>query len=715
MTVKKNAVYQFILDRQELESRGIFIPLNVDGSPAFQPVADNLKGMLCATLEERYGVCWEVDKTIILGCAVSNKRSREMLYKLLLITTDLDTLEEWETSTTKVEDVALPNTGYERYAPFVTRKTAPNLFRWGENICSSKIPQRVGFDKYIKRMEQILARKTKNNVILVGDKGVGKTSAVEEFARRMYYGAVPKKLRNSAIIRLDTTKLISGCRYRGDFEERMQIVCESAREGENVILFVDDIHTLLGLGASQGQEIDGMAILLPYLEKGDFSIVGCTSHAKWQHRFDTNDGVSRMFQTIDVLEPDIEQAEIMISNEVTEFEGYHNLVIPATATKLAVELAKRYRTNRCLPDSAIDLLDEACSKASLEQNEEHSNLDTKYLYEIISEELGVPITKLSSTEAQRMQSLETALRKRVIGQDEAVAALAKAIRCSRVGLQDSSKPLGSFIFAGSTGVGKTELCKALAAELFADEKAITRFDMSEYMEGHSVSKLIGAPAGYVGYGEGGLLTDAVSKKPYSILLFDELEKAHPDVLNLLLQILDDGRLTDSMGKTVDFKNTVIIMTTNAGAKRKGEDTKMGFITATDKDRKGEFMKAIKGLFKPEFLNRIDDIIVFNSITDDVLEQITRKLLDEMVSDCKAQNLNIYYDDSVVQWCIDEGADSEYGARPLKHFIDREIRTAISDCVINGVIKARTKYKLSYAGALHVEKVVKTRSKDLATI
>lgn len=567
-------------------------------------------------------------------------------------------------------------------------KKGSALAEWGENLnctCIKEgIPKYNGCDVYVDRMIQTLCRKTKSSPLLVGDKGVGKTTIVKEFIGRVLRGEVPDVMKDIVVYSINMARLVSGAKYRGDFEERLMRCLEEAAQHSEIIIFIDNLHETVGAGSVQEKDgIDGAGILMPYIADGRVSVIGTTTYNAYAHIIEKQGTLSRLFQLVNINEPTTEVACKMLHDFAEVLSKHYNVAIPNTVCDTAVMLAKRYLTNKRLPDSAIDLLDEACAKHICANKKAKLKVET--IYEVISEQLGIPLSKLSESEADKLSRLSEVLSKRVIGQEQAIKSLTTAIKSSRTGLNDMTKPLGSFIFAGSTGVGKTELCKALAAELFNDEDAVVRIDMSEYMESHTVSKLIGAPKGYVGYGEGGYLTDAVAKKPYTIVLFDEIEKAHPQIMNILLQVLDDGRLTDSTGKTVDFKNTLIIMTTNIGAKKKGEDTHLGFVSMTEHDRKADFMSAIKGYYKPEFLNRIDDIIVFNKLEPETVTMITEKLLNELKVMCKSKGYDVSFDASVLEYCMENGFDAENGVRPMQHFINRNIKAELSNAILEGTL------------------------------
>ncbi len=616
----------------------------------------------------------------------------------------------------------------------------------------------IGRKSELGRIAQILTRRTKNNPLLVGDPGVGKTAIIEAFASNIVSGAVPEQLENKRLLALDLTAMLAGTRYRGDFEERIKNVLEEIVSSGDVILFVDEIHTLIGAGSGEGS-LDASNIIKPYLARGEIKLIGATTNSEFKKYLSKDKALERRMQKISVEETtDVETLEILKGLRKI-FEKHYKLRITDSALEQAVYLSKRYITDRFLPDKAIDTLDEACSKSKLglsilpdkilkikneldlvirERNELMKNLDIERLNEInkleldldkkyeaayrrwkranskkeivvddsdieiiISDQTGVPITKLNQSESQKLNNLSKELKKRVIGQDEAVEVLSRAIKRGRLGLADPDKPLGSFLFLGPTGVGKTELSKALAISLFGEEKALIRLDMSEYMEKHSVSKIIGSPPGYVGFEEGGGLSEQVKKKPYSVVLFDEIEKAHPDVFNILLQILDDGHITDSSGVKIDFKNTVIIMTGNVGARTIVSNKQLGFTANNEKKidyatMKKNVMDESKKLFKPEFLNRIDEFVVFKSLDRKDMISIVDITFEELKERVK-QEVGIYVSLTFAakKYLADKGFDEVYGARPVKRAMVNLVQDKLTDLILSGEFKSGDKITIGY--------------------
>lgn len=623
---------------------------------------------------------------------------------------------------------------------------------------SGEIDPVIGRSKEIERVIQILSRRTKNNPVLIGEPGVGKTAVAEGLALKISKGEVPEILKEKRVVALDLTGMIAGAKYRGDFEERIKSVIDEVKNAKNVILFIDELHTIVGAGQAEGSA-DAANILKPSLARGDFQVIGATTIEEYRKYIEKDAALERRFQPVKVGEPTNEEAVEILKGLRDRYEAHHKVKISDEAIEAAVTLSSRYIADRYLPDKAIDLIDESASKVRLqsltyppelksiedtikniekekasavneqdferaaslrdEEKEQQQKLEemkkhwqekssgnsgevtAQDIAKIVSDWTGIPVVQLTQEESQRLLNMEKILHERVVGQDEAVKAVAKAIRRGRVGLKDPKRPVGSFIFLGPTGVGKTELCKALAQAMFGDENAMLRLDMSEYMEKHTVSKLIGSPPGYVGFDEGGQLTEKVRRKPYSVVLFDEIEKAHPDVFNMLLQILEDGRLTDSQGRTVDFKNTVIIMTSNVGARLivdKGQDV-LGFKTADGAERKTEksreeikeaVMGELKKLFRPEFLNRVDDIIVFDKLNAEEIKEIAGKMLDSLKARVKAMNLDIAFSDGAVSEIAKEGFDDTYGARPLRRAIQSKIEDALSEKILEGGIPENSK-------------------------
>ena len=628
----------------------------------------------------------------------------------------------------------------------------PTLLKYGRDLTEEankgKIDPVIGRSDEIQRVIQILCRRTKNNPCLIGEPGVGKTAIVEGLAQKINDGDVPEILENKRVFALDLTGMVAGTKYRGDFEERIKAVINEVTKAKNIILFIDEVHTIIGAGSAEGST-DAANILKPSLARGEFQLIGATTISEYRKNIEKDSALERRFQPVNVAEPSKEDTVLILKGLKDKYEAHHKVKITDEAIEAAVNLSSRYITDRYLPDKAIDLIDEASSRvrlnacaapselkeleekiasteaekeeaigaqeferaASLRDSENNLKAELKNkkdewhnknlhingtvgeedIAEIVSSWTGVPIAQLTEEESARLLRLEEELHKRLIGQNEAVTAVCKAIRRGRVGLKDPKRPIGSFIFLGPTGVGKTELCKALAEAMFGSENMMIRLDMSEYMEKHTVSKLVGSPPGYVGFEEGGQLTEKVRRNPYSVILFDEIEKAHPDVFNMLLQILEDGILTDSQGRRVDFKNTVIIMTSNIGARLITEKKiSFGFGENTDdqnnKNIKELVLGELKNTFRPEFLNRVDDIIVFTKLEKGEIEQIAGKMLKNLA--CRLKNLNIDFtaDESVKSALADKGFDSVYGARPLRRAIQNEIEDPLSERILDGSVK-----------------------------
>ena len=609
----------------------------------------------------------------------------------------------------------------------------------------------IGREEEIERVIQILSRRTKNNPVLIGEPGVGKTAVAEGLALKIVEGKVPEILRDKRIVSLDLTGMVAGAKYRGDFEERIKEAIDEVKKAKNVILFIDELHTIVGAGSAEGST-DAANILKPSLARGDFQVIGATTISEYRKYIEKDAALERRFQPVNVGEPSEEETILILKGLRDRYEAHHKVKISDEAIKAAVELSSRYIADRFLPDKAIDLIDEGASRIRLKsltapnslkeleqkvkdleaekssavneqdferaakirdeqkevskqledekqkwqenQNSATGELNAEDIAQIVSQWTGIPVVQLTEEESERLLKMEDVLHDRVIGQDEAVKAVAKAIRRGRVGLKDPKRPIGSFIFLGPTGVGKTELCKALAQAMFGDENAMIRLDMSEFMEKHTVSKLIGSPPGYVGFDEGSHFTEQVRRKPYSVILFDEIEKAHPDVFNTLLQILDDGRLTDSQGRTVDFKNTVIIMTSNVGARLiTDKQASLGF--TEDKEKESENIKDIvmgelKNTFRPEFLNRIDDIIVFNKLTQDEIKEIAAKMLDNLKERLKALEIEVDFTDNAITEISNAGYDENYGARPLRRAITSKIEDELSEKILDGSVSKNNK-------------------------
>lgn len=603
----------------------------------------------------------------------------------------------------------------------------------------------IGREKEIERVLQILSRRMKNNPCMVGEPGVGKTAVAEGIAYLIAAGDVPDTVRDKRLLSLDLSSMVAGSKYRGEFEERIKKVIAEVKNAGNVILFVDELHTIIGAGGAEGA-IDASNILKPSLSRGEIQMIGATTRAEYRKYIEKDAALERRFQPVYVEEPTNEETVEILKGLRPAYEEHHHVEISDQALETAVSLSVRYISDHFLPDKAIDLMDEACSRKRLgfgkkakktlpleleiqalsddlenlleaggideaaellkkqrkleakldkmKQNKNAKNVvvDAEDIADVVSVWTKIPVNKLTEQESKRLERLEEELHKRVVGQNEAVDAVAKAIKRSRVGLKDPKRPVGSFLFLGPTGVGKTELSKALAEAVFGSEDALIRVDMSEYMEKHSVSKLIGSPPGYVGFEEGGQLSEKVRSNPYSVILFDEIEKAHSDVFNILLQVLDDGHITDSQGRKVDFKNTIIIMTSNTGAQRIIDPKKLGFVTASNADTEHEDMKKnvmdeVKQNFKPEFLNRIDDIIVFRALTEDDVRNISNLLLKELKQRVASQmEIQLKFGDAVKKLIFEKGYDKKYGARPLKRAIQTNIEDELAEAVLKGEIK-----------------------------
>ncbi len=610
-----------------------------------------------------------------------------------------------------------------------------------------KLDPVIGREEEIQRVVEILCRKTKNNPVLIGEAGVGKTAVVEGLAQAIVAGDVPEVLKDKVVYALEIGGLMAGTKYRGSMEEKLKDAIETIIASKNIIVFIDEIHTLAQAGSEKG-ETSPADMLKPYLARGELQTIGATTTDEYRKFIEKDKALERRFQPIMVNPPSVEQTIQILKGLRDSYEAFHKITITDEAIEAAAVLSDRYISDRSLPDKAIDLIDEASSKAkvnftlkpqevrqledkikSLSANRDEASLQRNYekaaklqseiinlenelkkkedkldvkkeksnknsiganeIAAVVSKWTGIPVTKITESEKDRLIHLEDILHKRVVGQNQAVEAVAKAIRRSRVGLQDSKRPIGSFLFMGQTGVGKTELCKAIAEAMFDDENNIVRIDMSEYMEPHSVSKLIGSPPGYVGYDEGGQLTEQVRRHPYSVVLFDEIEKAHPDIFNALLQILDDGRLTDGQGRTVSFKNTIIIMTSNLGAREvKEHRSKLGFGNEDEEevDSKKIYMDALKNKFKPEFINRIDVICIFDPLTQEDLVKISKILISNINKRLKEKNLSLKITEDALEFIVSKGSNSEYGARPLKRYIQQEVEDQIAEKILLGQLK-----------------------------
>ena len=619
---------------------------------------------------------------------------------------------------------------------------------------SGKLDPVIGREKEIQRVIQILSRRTKNNPVLIGEPGVGKTAIAEGLAQRIAAADVPEELLDKRVLSLDLSGMVAGTKYRGEFEERIKNAIDEVKKAGNVILFIDELHTIVGAGSAEGA-VDAANILKPALSRGEIRVVGATTLNEYRKYIEKDAALERRFQPVTVGEPSPEATLEILKGLREKYEQHHKLHITDEALKAAVELSTRYINDRFLPDKAIDLMDEAASRVRMEQeepskelksleekinalskdkdaainaqdfekaaqlrdiekdykeqveierdkrrknNQEHRDVNAEDIAAVVSGWTGIPVTRLTEDEGQRLLHMEDILHKRVVGQDEAVKAVARAIRRGRVGLKDPKRPIGSFLFLGPTGVGKTELCKSLAEAMFGDENAMIRIDMSEYMEKHTVSRLVGSPPGYVGHEEGGQLTEKVRRHPYSVVLFDEIEKAHPDVWNILLQILEDGIVTDSQGRRVDFKNTIIVMTSNVGAKNiTAAEKPLGFDGSDPDAQKDEaqsfarireaVMTELRQTFRPEFLNRIDEIIVFRQLTEENIRSIARRMLDIIGGRMAQQGITLQADDDAVAALAKDGFDARYGARPLRRTLQTEVEDAVAEQMLEGKLQS----------------------------
>ena len=660
-----------------------------------------------------------------------------------------------ETLTAMGEDVSLHKDEFQngKLAKKKNLEATPTLNQYSRDL--TQLAKEGGLDPVIGREEemqrviQILSRRSKNNPCLIGEPGVGKTAVVEGLAQNIVSGMVPDSVLNKRVVTLDLSGMVAGSKYRGEFEERIKKVLAEVKKAGNILLFIDELHTIIGAGGAEGA-IDASNILKPSLARGEIQLIGATTIEEYRKYIEKDAALERRFQPVTVEEPDEEQAVAILTGLRPQYEAHHHVKITDEGIRAAVQMSERYINDRNLPDKAIDLMDEAASrvrlgsfktpkqmketeqrireldiileeavrglrlgdaKAAREEKEEllkrHAKQIKKYhkdaekkeplvneneIAEVVSSWTKIPVKKLTADESAKLAKLEKTLHKRVIGQEEAVSAVAKAVRRGRVGLKDPNRPIGSFLFLGPTGVGKTEISKALAEAVFGNEQAMIRVDMSEYMEKHSVSKMVGSPPGYVGYDEGGQLSEKVRRNPYSVVLFDEIEKAHPDVFNILLQVLDDGHITDAQGRKVDFKNTIIIMTSNAGAQSIVSPKHLGFGSQDDEKQNYEYMKQgvmeeVRRIFKPEFLNRIDETIVFHALTKEDMKQIVTLLVKTLVEHCRTQmEIELHIRDSVKAYIVETAYDPKYGARPLRRMIQSKIEDAIAEEILAGRIK-----------------------------
>ena len=642
------------------------------------------------------------------------------------------------------------------------KSATPMLDQYSRNLTEyakdGKLDPVIGRDREITRLIEILSRRTKNNPCLVGEPGVGKTAVVEGLAQKIAVGDVPDIIKDKKVLTLDLSGMVAGSKYRGEFEERIKRAVREVTQSGNILLFIDEIHTIIGAGGAEGA-LDAANILKPSLARGELQLIGATTLDEYRKYIEKDAALERRFQPVDVSEPDTEETIAILAGLKERYEEHHGVKISDSAIVSAVKMSERYVNDRFLPDKAIDVIDEAGARVSLsrylstpelreleedilrwekekedairnedyahagelkqmqsdaekrleklrtdiekEKNRKEVCVDENDVAAVIADWTKIPVQKLQEEETERLKKLESILHERVVGQEEAIEAVSKAVRRGRVGLKDPNRPIGSFLFLGPTGVGKTELSKALAEAVFGKENEIIRVDMSEYMEKHSVSKMIGSPPGYVGYEEGGQLSEKVRRHPYSVVLFDEIEKAHPDVFNILLQILEDGHVTDAQGRKVSFKNTIIIMTSNAGAQRIVSPSRLGFGTddseeADYKKMKEGVMDEVKKIFKPEFINRIDEVLVFHMLTKENLKEIVRILLRNLSSRTNAQmRINLAVSEKAVEYIADKGFDKNYGARPIRRAIQTEIEDLLADKLLAGEVKAGEKVNVDY--------------------
>ncbi len=729
----------------EIEGKVDIMPLDITLSPITKQILE-LSGIFANKLETNYIGTEHILLALVQeseGIAVKILNSEgidertivQLIIDMIGLDEDLDSEEE-----KNKEEVSI------KAQPKVKQVSSKLLDKYGINLTEyasdGKIDPVVGREKEIQRVIQILSRRTKNNPVLIGDPGVGKTSIIEGLALNISSGNIPESLQDKVLYTLDMGAMLAGAKYRGEFEERIKNVVDEVIKNKNIILFIDELHTIIGAGSTGESTIDASNILKPALSRGDLQVIGATTIDEYRKHVEKDAALERRFQPIMVNEPTKEETIKILEGLRKKYEEHHKVKISDEAIKSAVDLSVRYITDRYLPDKSIDLVDEAASRVRLKKGsakstvkklenkiqilesnqggiekddlkgeiyaqleKAHKNLDKLYknvevvdseaIAEVVELWTGIPVNKLIEGESDKLLRLEDRLHERVIGQEQAIKSIARAIRRSRAGLKDPSKPIGSFLFLGPTGVGKTELSKALAEVQFGDENQIIRIDMSEYMEKHAVSRMIGSPPGYVGHDEGGQLTEKVRRKPYSVILFDEIEKAHPDVFNILLQILDDGRLTDSKGRSIDFKNTIIIMTSNVGANTISKQKTLGFASNKDDEEKAkdqyEKMKEniigeLKKQFRPEFLNRIDDTIVFHSLSEDDISKIVIIMTKDLINRLDALGIKLELTEESIKFISKAGFDVEYGARPLKRAIQRELEDELSEEILLGAIK-----------------------------
>jgi len=759
--LKENGITNDVVVNKIEEMVGIESPIN-DPSIGFTP---RTKSVLERSYSEssRFGHGYIGTEHILISLMRENQSLavRIMLERganLQKIYTDIIKLVN-EADGRDEKDETIPKSEGKRTSGGGGGKT-PTLNKYGRDLTKMakdlKLDPVIGRDDEIERVIQILSRRTKNNPCLIGEPGVGKTAVAEGLAQKIVQGLVPEILKNKKVITLDLSSMVAGAKYRGEFEERLKSAMDEIRKDGTIILFIDEMHTIIGAGAAEGA-IDAANILKPALARGELQVIGATTLEEYRKHIEKDAALERRFQPIRLAEPTIEESIEILKGIRDKYEAHHRVKITDEAIEQAVKMSVRYISDRFLPDKAIDLIDEAASRLRIknltappdvkeledeietvkkekeaaitaqeyekaaELRDKEKNLAEELkkqkecwesesrsseekvteneIAEIIASWTGIPVKTIAEDESERLLKLEETLHSRVVGQSEAVTAVSKAIRRGRVGLKDPKRPIGSFIFSGPTGVGKTELSKALAEAMFGDEDAIIRIDMSEYMEKHTVSRLVGSPPGYVGYDEGGQLTEKVRRKPYSVILFDEIEKAHPDVFNILLQILDDGILTDSQGRRVDFRNTVIIMTSNLGARLITEPKSLGFAagestsTRNYEEIKSDVMGEIKRAFRPEFINRIDDIIVFHQLTEENIKEIASKMLETLKTRLKANGITAEFTEEAIAKIAKAGFDPVYGARPLRRSIQSEIEDMLAEKMLDGTVKTGAEIKI----------------------
>ncbi len=629
-------------------------------------------------------------------------------------------LNNLKVNVTKAREIILRLLGEKVVATKETSSPPPNtplLNEFGRDLTwlatENKLDPVIGRQKEMERIIQILSRRTKNNPVLTGEAGVGKTAIVEALAQHIIKKDVPKKLQKKRIVTLDLGLLVAGTKYRGEFEERVKKLMEEIRKNKNIILFIDELHTIIGTGSTEGS-LDVANMFKPALARGELQCIGATTLNEYRKHIESDAALERRFQSVIVDQPTLEETILILTGIRERYEQFHDVKIHDDAIQAAATLSSRYIADRQLPDKAVDLMDEAASRVILQGKKKEVNAED--IAEIVSTWTGVPITQLTQSETQRLVTMEQSLHKRVVGQDDAVKALVRAIKRSKAGLRDPKRPIGSFIFLGPSGVGKTELAKSLAEFMFDNENNIVRLDMSEYTEKHTTSRLVGSPPGYVGYDEGGQLTEPVRRKPYSIVLFDEIEKSSPEVINILLQILEDGRLTDSTGRTVNFKNTVIIMTSNVGSKLIENSAGFGFVTSGNQEQvsyekmKEKVLEELKRSFTPEFLNRIDDTIIFKALTKDNMKDICDIMLRDLNKRLMEKSLTLTISDQVKEHLVEKGYIPNQGARPLRQTIQRLLEDSLADKLLQGEIQEGDTLQASVKNDVIMFSVKKSKAK-----